>query len=43
VCDWLRDRFNDVALKHVGKVLWLDPVGAGANAASVSYKRRWFD
>ena len=43
VCDWLRDRFNGVALKHSGKVLWLDPAGAGPNAASVSYKRRWFD
>jgi hypothetical protein len=43
VCDWLRDRFNGAALKHSGKVLWLDPAGAGPNSASVSYKRRWFD
>jgi hypothetical protein len=41
--DWLRDRLNGVALKHSGKVPWLDPAGAGPNAASVSYKRRWFD
>jgi dipeptidyl aminopeptidase/acylaminoacyl peptidase len=43
VCDWLRDRFNGAPLKHSGKVLWLDPAGAGPNAASVTYKRRWFD
>jgi dienelactone hydrolase len=42
-CDWLRDRFNGARLKHSGKVLWLDPSGAGPNAASVTYKRRWFD
>ncbi|MCI3950702.1 MAG: hypothetical protein K0R53_199, partial [Burkholderiales bacterium] len=43
VCDWLRDRFNGVPVKHSGKVLWLDPAGAGPNSASVKYKRRWFD
>lgn len=43
VCDWLRDRFTGASLKHDGKVVWLDPAGAGPNAASVTYKRRWFD
>lgn len=43
VCDWLRDRFNGMPVKHPGKVLWLDPAGAGPNSASVSYKRRWFE
>ena len=43
VCDWLRDRFNGVPVKHSGKVVWLDPAGAGPNAATVTYKRRWFD
>jgi pimeloyl-ACP methyl ester carboxylesterase len=43
VCDWLRERFNGVPVKHPGKSLWLDPAGAGPNAPGVSYKRRWFD
>jgi pimeloyl-ACP methyl ester carboxylesterase len=43
VCDWMRERFNGVPVKHPGKSLWLDPAGAGPNAPSVSYKRRWFD
>ena len=43
VCDWLRERFNGVPLKHPGKSLWVDPAGAGPNAPGVSYKRRWFD
>ena len=43
VCDWLRDRFNGVPLKHAGKTLWLDASGAGPNASAVTYKRRWFD
>jgi dipeptidyl aminopeptidase/acylaminoacyl peptidase len=43
VCDWLRDRFAGVALKHAGKTLWLDASGAGPNGASPAYKRRWFD
>ena len=43
VCDWLRERFNGVALKHPGKSMWIDPNGAGPNAPGVSYKRRWFD
>jgi hypothetical protein len=41
VCDWLRDRFNGAPVKHSGKVLWLDPAGAGPNSASMTYKRRW--
>lgn len=43
VCDWMRERFNGVPVKHPGKSLWLDPAGAGPNAPGVSYKRRWFD
>ena len=43
VCDWLRERFNGVPVKHPGKSLWVDPAGAGPNAPGVSYKRRWFD
>jgi len=43
VCDWLRDRFNGVPQKHAGKVVYLEPSGAGPNAATVNYKRRWFD
>ncbi len=43
VCDWLRERFNGVPLKHAGKTLWLDPSGAGPNGPGVVYKRRWFD
>jgi len=43
VCDWLRDRFAGRPLAHDGKVVWLEPSGAGPNAASVTYKRRWFD
>jgi pimeloyl-ACP methyl ester carboxylesterase len=43
VCDWLRERFNGVPVKHPGKALWLDPSGTGPNSAAVSYKRRWFD
>jgi dienelactone hydrolase len=43
VCDWLRERFEGKPVKHPGKVVWLDPAGAGPNAATVSYKRRWFD
>ncbi len=43
VCDWLRERFNGVPLKHPGKSLWVDPAGAGPNAPGISYKRRWFD
>jgi len=30
-------------MKHAGKVLYLDPAGAGPNATSVTYRRRWFD
>ena len=43
VCDWLRERFNGVPLKHSGKSMWIDPAGAGPNAPGISYKRRWFD
>lgn len=43
VCDWLRERFNGVPLKHAGKTLWLEPSGAGPNGPGVTYKRRWFD
>ena len=43
VCDWLRDRFDGAPMKHAGKTVWVDPAGAGPNAASVTYKRRWFD
>jgi hypothetical protein len=43
VCDWLRERFHGAALKHAGKVLWLDGAAAGPNAAQPVYKRRWFD
>jgi pimeloyl-ACP methyl ester carboxylesterase len=43
VCDWLRERFNGVAVRHPGQVLYLEPSGAGPNGASVSLKRRWFD
>ena len=43
VCDWLRDRFNGIPVKHPGKALWLEPSGAGPNAQGVSHKRRWFD
>jgi dienelactone hydrolase len=43
VCDWLRERFNGVPQKHAGKVVYLDPSGAGPNASTVTYKRRWFD
>ncbi|MGZ8154364.1 MAG: alpha/beta hydrolase family protein [Burkholderiales bacterium] len=43
VCDWLRDRFNGMPVKHPGKALWIDPAGPGPNAPTVSYKRRWFD
>ena len=43
VCDWLRERFNGVPLKHAGKVIYLEPSGAGPNAATVNFKRRWFD
>jgi len=42
-CDWLRDRFNGLPVKHAGKVLYLEPSGAGPNGASVALKRRWFD
>ena len=43
VCDWLRERFNGVPVKHPGKSLWIDPAGTGPNAPGISYKRRWFD
>jgi pimeloyl-ACP methyl ester carboxylesterase len=43
VCDWLRERFNGLPLKHPGKSLWIEPGGAGPNAPGISYKRRWFD
>ncbi|MGZ8229217.1 MAG: alpha/beta hydrolase family protein [Burkholderiales bacterium] len=43
VCDWLRERFNGMPVKHPGKALWIDPAGPGPNAPTVSYKRRWFD
>jgi alpha-beta hydrolase superfamily lysophospholipase len=43
VCDWLRERFNGVPVRHPGQTLWLDPAGAGPNAKSVTYKRRWFE
>lgn len=43
VCDWLRERFNGVPVRHPGKVLYLEPSGAGPNDPKVTYKRRWFD
>jgi pimeloyl-ACP methyl ester carboxylesterase len=43
VCDWLRDRFASVPMKHAGKTLWLDASGAGPNGPNPVYKRRWFD
>jgi len=42
-CDWLRERFNGAPMRHAGKVRYLDPAGAGPNAATVTCKRRWFD
>ncbi|HZN27702.1 MAG TPA: prolyl oligopeptidase family serine peptidase [Burkholderiales bacterium] len=43
VCDWLRDRFAGVPLKHAGKTLWLEASGAGPNGPGPVYKRRWFE
>jgi len=43
VCDWMRERFEGKPQRHAGKVLYLEPSGAGPNAATVNYKRRWFD
>lgn len=43
VCDWLRERFEGRPLRHPGKVLYLEPGGAGPNSAAVSRRRRWFD
>jgi alpha-beta hydrolase superfamily lysophospholipase len=43
VCDWLRDRFNGMPVKHPGKVMWIDPAGAGPNAPNATYRRRWFE
>lgn len=43
VCDWLRERFNGVPVKHPGKVLYLEPSGAGPNSPSVTFKRKWFE
>ena len=43
VCDWLRDRINGAPQKHAGKVLYLEPSGAGPNGPSVNYKRTWFE
>ena len=43
VCDWLRERFNGVPVRHPGQVLYVEPSGAGPNSPSVSFKRRWFD
>jgi hypothetical protein len=43
VCDWLRERFSGKPVKHTGKVIYLEPSGAGPNAATVNFKRRWFD
>ena len=43
VCDWLRERFNGVPVKHAGKALWIDAAGSGPNAKQVTTKRRWFD
>ncbi len=43
VCDWLRERFNGVPVKHPGKTLWLEPSGQGPNGPGIVYKRRWFD
>jgi pimeloyl-ACP methyl ester carboxylesterase len=46
VCDWLRERFSGVPVRHPGKslwTLWIDPASAGPNAPGIIYKRRWFD
>jgi dienelactone hydrolase len=43
VCDWLRERFNGIPVKHPGKVLWLDAASSGPNSPSPTFKRRWFD
>ena len=43
VCDWMRERFAGKPMRHAGKTVWVDPTGAGPNASSVTYKRRWFD
>ncbi len=43
VCDWLRDRFNGMPVKYPGKVLYLEPSGAGPNAKAVTLKRRWYE
>ena len=42
-CDWLRERCNGVPVRHPGQVLYVEPSGAGPNAASFTLKRRWFD
>ena len=43
VCDWLRERFNGVPVRHPGQVLYLEPSGTSPNSPSVSLKRRWFE
>jgi dienelactone hydrolase len=43
VCDWLRERFRGLPLKHAGKVLWLDGASGGPNGPQPTYRRRWFD
>jgi hypothetical protein len=30
-------------MRHAGKVVYVEPSGAGPNAASVTYRRRWFE
>jgi dipeptidyl aminopeptidase/acylaminoacyl peptidase len=42
-CDWLRDRFNGVPVKHPGQVLYIEASGAGPNSPSVKLKRKWYE
>jgi dipeptidyl aminopeptidase/acylaminoacyl peptidase len=42
-CDWLRDRFDGLPVRHPGQVLYLEVSGAGPNSNSVKLKRKWYE
>jgi pimeloyl-ACP methyl ester carboxylesterase len=40
--DWLRDRLNDVPLRHNGDVVYVEPGGGSPNGSAVHGKRHWY-
>jgi hypothetical protein len=43
MCDWLRDRFADKPMHHLGEVLYIEANSAGLLGPAVVRKRAWYE